>query len=239
MQKIRILVAEDDTHILNGLVATLESEGYQVTTAIDGNRAIERFDANTFDLVMLDIMMPGMSGYDVCRKIRSHDPHVPIIMLTAKGEEIDKVVGLQLGADDYITKPFGVHELLARIAAVLRRSTPQAPPKKDTLAAPKVFFFGDVEIDTDQFRARRGRLTLDLTAREIALLKYFYCHPDQVLSRDTLLNAVWGMDYFGTTRTLDQHIAKLRKKIESDPRRPRLITTVHGVGYRFEGQGPA
>ena len=235
MPNIRILVAEDDANIRTGLVDTLESEGYQVTPASDGHQASELFNHHSYDLVILDIMMPGKSGYDVCRDIRSQNQQIPVIMLTAKGEEIDKVVGLQLGADDYITKPFGVHELLARIAAVLRRSMHSKQNDQVSQTMPPVFQFGNVEIDTDQFRARRDDKIFDLSGREIELLKYFYQHPNQVLSRDTLLNAVWGIDYFGTTRTLDQHVAQLRKKVESNPRDPQIITTVHGVGYRYEG----
>jgi DNA-binding response OmpR family regulator len=237
MPNIRILVAEDDANIRTGLVDTLESEGYQVTPANDGHQAFELFSSQSYDLVILDIMMPGRSGYDVCRDIRTQNQQIPIIMLTAKGEEIDKVVGLQLGADDYITKPFGVHELLARIAAVLRRTMRPKQNEKVAQTIPQVFQIGNVEIDTAQFRARREDEIFDLSAREIALLKYFYQHPNQVLSRDTLLNAVWGIDYFGTTRTLDQHVARLRKKVESNPRNPQFITTVHGIGYRYEGPG--
>ena len=234
MKKIKILVAEDDAHIRTGLIDTLDSEGYAATGAVDGDNALALFDANHFDLVILDIMMPGKSGYDVCRQIRSQNPEVPVIMLTAKGEEIDKVVGLELGADDYITKPFGVHELLARIAAVLRRSLRDQPAPAVELDTPEVFCLGQVKIDTVQYRAQKEGEVIDLSAKELALLIYFYHHPNQVLSRDTLLNAVWGIDYFGTTRTLDQHIARLRKKVEPDPRQPCLITTVHGVGYRYE-----
>ncbi len=237
MPNIRILVAEDDANIRTGLVDTLESEGYQVTPANDGHQASELFSSHNYDLVILDIMMPGKSGYDVCRDIRTQNQQIPVIMLTAKGEEIDKVVGLQLGADDYITKPFGVHELLARIAAVLRRTLRPKQNEEVSPTIPQVFQFGNIEIDTAQFRARRDDEIFDCSGREIALLKYFYQHPNQVLSRDRLLNAVWGIDYFGTTRTLDQHVARLRKKVESNPRNPQIITTVHGVGYRYEGQG--
>jgi DNA-binding response OmpR family regulator len=228
-------VAEDDAHIRSGLIDTLDSEGYLTTGVEDGDNALARFEANRYDLVILDVMMPGKSGYDVCREIRSRNRDVPVIMLTAKGEEIDKVVGLELGADDYITKPFGVHELLARIAAVLRRSQrqPAAPPAEKT-DTPEVFQLGRVRIDTVQYRVLKDGEAINLSAKELALLIYFYHHPNQVLSRDSLLNAVWGVDYFGTTRTLDQHIARLRKKIETDPRAPSLITTVHGVGYRYE-----
>jgi DNA-binding response OmpR family regulator len=234
MESIRILVAEDDPKILTGLVDMLESEGYRAVPAIDGEQALKLFESKKFDLVLLDIMMPGKSGYDVCRTIRSQDERVPIIMLTAKGQEIDKVVGLQLGADDYVTKPFGVNELLARIASVLRRSRQSARQASDEEAFADHFDFGDTEIDGLQYKVKKGRQTLDLSGRELRLLQFFHAHPNEVLSRDMLLNAVWGMNYFGTTRTVDQHIAQLRKKIEADPNNPRVITTVHGVGYRYE-----
>ena len=234
MKPIHILVAEDDDNIRTGLVDTLESEGYRVTPATDGKEAIDLFASEAFDLLLLDIMMPAKSGYDVCRVVRSTNEDIPVIMLTAKGEEIDKVVGLQLGADDYITKPFGVHELLARISAVLRRSQrkPKAPKEED--AGPECFNFGMVEIDTRQYKVRREDNTFDISARELQLLKFFHSHPNEVLSRDRILNAVWGIEYGGTTRTLDQHVAQLRKKIEPDPARPRFLTTVYGVGYRFD-----
>jgi DNA-binding response OmpR family regulator len=247
MKPVHILIAEDDTHLRNGLADMLESEGYEVTTAEDGERALELFSQEDFDMVILDIMMPGRSGYDVCRVIRHENRDIPIIMLTAKGEEIDKVVGLQLGADDYVTKPFGVHELLARISAVLRRSkrftslpgenqpvqlhTHQKPHSSEQ---PEHFRFGFAEIDVRQFRGRLGSKTFDLSAREMKLLQFFYAHPGEVLTREQLLNAVWGINYLGTTRTLDQHIAQLRKKIESDPKNPRVIITAHGIGYRYE-----
>lgn len=234
MNSIRILVAEDDHNIRTGLIDTLESEGYHAAEAADGIQALKMFEQNKYDLVILDIMMPGKSGYDVCREIRSQNEDVPVIILTAKGEEIDKVVGLQLGADDYITKPFGVHELLARISAVLRRSMRSKKPVVQEDKTPASFKFGSVLIDAIQYRIRKGKRVVDLSDRELQLLKYFYSHPNEVLSRDRLLNAVWGIDFFGTTRTLDQHIAQLRKKIEPDPGHPIVITTIHGVGYRYE-----
>ena len=234
MNSIRILVAEDDHNIRTGLIDTLESEGYHAAGAADGIQALKMFEKDKYDLVILDIMMPGKSGYDVCREIRSQNEDVPVIMLTAKGEEIDKVVGLQLGADDYITKPFGVHEFLARISAVLRRSMRSKKPVVREERTPDNFTFGSVLIDAIQYRIRKGKRVVDLSDRELQLLKYFYSHPNEVLSRDRLLNAVWGIDFFGTTRTLDQHIAQLRKKIEPDPGHPTVITTVHGVGYRYE-----
>jgi DNA-binding response OmpR family regulator len=234
MKGIRVLVAEDDANIRNGLIDTLESEGYDVTATVDGEQALRAFAAQSHHLVLLDVMMPGKSGYDVCREIRAVNREVPVIMLTAKGEEVDKVVGLQLGADDYVTKPFGVHELLARLEAVLRRSGPRlekaADKRKDP---PQVFRFGAADVDARQFTARRGRKSFELSAREVALLQYFHAHPGAVLSRDELLNAVWGIHYYGTTRTLDQHIAQLRKKVELKPAAPVHIETVHGVGYRY------
>ena len=227
----KILVAEDDINIRTGLVDTLESEGYQVIEAKDGRQAMAAFKTGFFDLVLLDVMMPEKSGYDVCRDIRASNKDVPIIMLTAKGEEIDKVVGLQLGADDYITKPFGVHELLARIAAVLRRSKRQKSDDKDRPQG--IFMFGEFEVNPKTFKLAGAGRTIDLSERELKLIQYFYAHKGEVLSRDNMLNAVWGIDYLGTTRTLDQHIAQLRKKLESDPANPVLIKTVHGVGYRY------
>lgn len=225
-----ILVAEDDPHILTGLVDTLESEGYRGTPAKNGEEAVDLFETGKFDLILLDIMMPGLSGYDVCRTIRKIDEQVPVIMLTAKSEEIDKVLGLELGADDYITKPFGVHELLARIGAVLRRSKRSMASFENGDAR---FQFGAATIDARQYRGQLADRSFDLSERELKLITYFRSHPDAVLSRDELLNAVWGIEYYGTTRTLDQHIARLRKKVESKPGSPKVITTVHGVGYRY------
>lgn len=237
MKTVRILVAEDDENIRIGLMDTLESEGYQVEEASDGEEAMTLFQSRVFDLVILDIMMPGMNGYDVCRAIRKENESVPIIMLTAKGEEIDKVVGLQLGADDYITKPFGVHEFLARVAAVLRRSMLNPAESAPESGGSDRFFIGDAEVDAREYRVRKGGESRSLSERELRLLQFFHAHPNEVLSRDALLNGVWGIDYFGTTRTLDQHVARIRKKIESDPGKPGIITTVHGVGYRYSSPG--
>ncbi len=232
MTQIKILVAEDDANIRMGLVDTLESENYQVMEAKDGAHALELFNNNAFDLLLLDIMMPEKSGYDVCQDIRAVDKNIPIIMLTAKGEEFDKVIGLKLGADDYITKPFGIHELLARISAVLRRSKRGAePPEKPLL---NHFEFGGFEVNARTYKLSGKDRNIDLSKRELKLIQYFHEHPGEVLSRDDILNAIWGINYFGTTRTLDQHIVQLRKKIEKDPSRPCFITTVHGVGYRYE-----
>jgi DNA-binding response OmpR family regulator len=233
--KARLLLAEDDANIRLGLVATLESEGYDVTAAADGAQALRLFPQEKYDLVILDVMMPKVNGYDVCRELRRGGTRVPVLFLTAKGEEIDKVVGLKLGADDYVTKPFGVHELLARVEALLRRARAAQPPLGGGAAAAPRFQLGAADIDRRKFTATVGGRTAALTARELKLAEVFAAHPGEVLTRDALLNAVWGVDYFGTTRTLDQHVAQLRKKVEADPGEPRAIATVHGVGYRYDG----
>jgi DNA-binding response OmpR family regulator len=231
--KAKILIAEDDPNIRAGLVATLDSEGYAVTAASDGAQALKLFPQEKFDLVILDVMMPRASGYDVCRELRSRGARVPVLMLTAKGEEVDKVVGLKLGADDYVTKPFGVRELLARVEALLRRS--RAANDSGAADLPAVFRLGPAEIDRRKFTATIAGRTQELTARELRLAEVFAAHRGEVLTRDALLNAVWGVGYFGTTRTLDQHVAQLRKKVEATPESPLAIVTVHGVGYRCDG----
>jgi DNA-binding response OmpR family regulator len=233
--KARILIAEDDANIRLGLVATLESEGYAVTAAADGAQALRLYPQEKFELVLLDVMMPKLSGYDVCRELRAGGAQVPVLFLTAKGEEIDKVVGLKLGADDYVTKPFGVHELLARIEALLRRArTSASVGQRSGAALSPIFQIGAAEIDRRKFTAKVDGRETTLTARELKLAEMFAAHRGEVLTRDALLNAVWGVNYFGTTRTLDQHVAQLRKKIAgragADP-----IVTVHGVGYRCDG----
>jgi len=229
---IRVLIAEDDANLRQGLIDLLEGEGYEVFPAGDGQEALQCFQKEAPDLILLDVMMPELSGYDVCREIRKNDSRTPIIMLTAKGEEIDKVVGLELGADDYVTKPFGLHELRARIAAVLRRSRNQ--PKEVVTSLPEQFPVGQALIDRKTYQVKLGKQSHSLTSREMKLLEVFYTRPNEVLSRNALLNAAWGVDYFGTTRTLDQHIAQLRKKIEPDPASPQFLLTVHGVGYKFQ-----
>jgi len=234
----RILVAEDDANIRRGLVAALESEGHEVTCASDGAQALKLYPQQHYDLVILDVMMPKASGYDVCRELRARDAAVPILFLTAKGEEVDKVVGLRLGADDYVTKPFGLQELLARVGALLRRSRVQAGAAAQGVSAalPPTFRLGAAVVDRKAFVARvEGRPEVALTAREMRLAEVLASHPGEVLTRDQLLNAVWGVDYLGTTRTLDQHVAQLRRKVERDAEQPLAILTVHGVGYRFAG----
>jgi len=229
--KQRILVAEDDVAILTGLVDLLEGEGFLVDKALDGAQAIERWNEVRPDLILLDVMMPEKSGFEVCREIRKRDAETPVIMLTAKGEEIDTVVGLELGADDYVVKPFGTNELLARIRAVLRRGRGKSPSRDDRLIA-----FGDVRVDPRTMRGLRGEHEFDVSPRELGLLRLFTSREGEALDRFTILDEVWGVRYEGTTRTLDQHIAGLRKKVEKDPEHPRHIQTVHGVGYRFTSE---
>ena len=238
--KARILIAEDDANIRLGLVATLESENYDVVAAADGAQALKLYPQSRYDLVILDVMMPKASGYDVCRELRAAGAAVPVLFLTAKGEEIDKVVGLKLGADDYVVKPFGVRELLARVEALLRRGRASSAAAAHAGAElPPLFRFGAAEIDRRAFCVRLpGRAAEALTARELKLAEVFAAHAGETLTRDQLLNAVWGLGYSGTTRTLDQHVAQLRKKVELDPETPGAILTVHGVGYRFVSAEP-
>lgn len=226
--KEKILVAEDDLSIIIGLVDLLVSEGFEVFSARDGKEALRIYEREKPNLMLLDIMMPEKSGYDVCKEIRRKDTITPILILTAKGQEVDKVVGLELGADDYIVKPFGIKELIARIKAALRRAH-VTPNNRDI----SLIEFGSFVIDPKTLKGKKGRKEFDVSLREIDLLRLFLRHDGQVLDRFTLLNEVWGMSYEGTTRTLDQHIVKLRQKIEDDPANPRYLVTVHSVGYQF------
>ncbi|MBN2738436.1 MAG: response regulator transcription factor [Spirochaetales bacterium] len=228
--KKKILLCEDELAIRTGLEDLLESENYKVVSASDGQMAMEVYRKEEPDLILLDIMMPELSGYDVLKKIRRNDPVTPILMLTAKSEEIDKILGLELGADDYITKPFGLKELLARVKAALRRASLDSQFKEN-----EIIRLGDLEVNPSTFEGKKGKVSFKLTLREVRLLQFFIKNPNKVLDRFTLLDEVWGINYEGTTRTLDQHIAKLRQKIESNPSDPRLIQTVHTVGYRFCG----
>jgi DNA-binding response OmpR family regulator len=228
--KKHLLVVEDDAHIRLGLCDALRSEGYDVMECCHGGEAVALIRQRTPDLVVLDIMLPGKSGYDVCREVRAVKSRVPILMLSAKGQEIDKVVGLELGADDYVTKPFSLRELLARVQALLRRATP------DTVAneIPEEIAFGDVRVDSKALRGRRARDTFDITPRELKVLAMLWRERGNAVSRDSILNEVWGVEYYGTTRTLDQLVVKLRQKIEKTPGEPRWLVTVHGHGYRLE-----
>lgn len=231
--KQKILVVEDDIAILTGLMDLLSGEGFEVFSARNGVEALRLYEKEKPDLVLLDIMIPEKSGYDVCREIRAGEQTVPILMLTAKGQEVDKVVGLELGADDYIVKPFGVKELLARIRAALRRANGKSNKKEGLVKDYAPIAFGKVYIDPATFKGRKGKNEFDVTLREIRILQLFVKRDNEVVDRFTLLDEIWGVKYEGTTRTLDQHIAKLRQKIEDDPACPKHITTVHGVGYRF------
>jgi DNA-binding response OmpR family regulator len=228
--KEHVLVVEDDPHIRVGLVELLKSESYRVTECGNGAEVLHVVARVKPDLVLLDIMLPGTSGYDLCRELRQAAPRLPVIFLSAKGQEIDKVVGLKLGADDYVTKPFAVQELLARIEVVLRRSRPAASAD----ALPEEIAFGPVRIETRALRGVNGRRRFDLTPRELRVLWVLIREAENAVDRNQLLTEVWGQEYFGTTRTLDQVIAKLRRKVEPDPKEPRYVLTVHGVGYRFQ-----
>ena len=229
--KTKLLIVEDDPHIVLGLEEVLKGEGFDVAICNRGDTALDAVGRHRPSLIILDVMLPGLSGYDICRQLRTRKVATPILMLTAKGQEIDKVVGLDLGADDYLTKPFGVRELLARIHALLRRSQAStAPGASDSEAA---FQIGVAKIDTKTFQIKRGKVTGELTAKELKLLQLFHAHPSEVLSRDRLLNQVWGYNYYGTTRTLDQVIVQLRKKLGDNGSEPKHLITVHGVGYKL------
>ncbi len=224
----RILIIEDDLAILRGLKDNLEYESYEVLTATDGEQGYCLMREKKPDLVILDLMLPRMSGYEVCRRVRKEGNTIPILMLTARGEEVDRVLGLDLGADDYITKPFSVPELLARIRAILRRVQ-----QDRTGDLPDGLHFGDVSIDFRCFEARKGEKTLNLSRKEFGVLRTLVARMGEVVTRDELLDAVWGYDQYPTTRTVDNHIALLRTKLEDDPSNPRHLITVHGVGYKL------
>ena len=227
--KTKILIVEDDAHILLGLEEVLKSEGYDVASCNRGDQALEAVARHRPALIVLDVMLPGLSGYDICKQLRAKKFSAPILMLTAKGQEIDKVIGLELGADDYVTKPFGVRELLARLQALLRRTdnTGGKPASND------MFQVGSAAIDPKTFQIRRGKTTEELTAKELKLLQFFRAHAGEVLSRDKLLNEVWGYNYYGTTRTLDQVIVQLRRKLGDNGSEPKHLLTIHGVGYKL------
>jgi DNA-binding response OmpR family regulator len=227
--KTKILIVEDDPHILLGLEEVLKSEGYDVASCNRGDQALDAVAKHRPALIVLDVMLPGLSGYDICKQLRAKKFAAPILMLTAKGQEIDKVVGLDLGADDYVTKPFGVRELLARIQALLRRTGRAG----DKTGSDSVFQIGSATIDPKTFQLKRGKTTEELTAKELKLLQVFHAHAGEVLSRDKLLNEVWGYNYYGTTRTLDQVIVQLRKKLGDNGSEPKHLLTIHGVGYKL------
>ena len=224
----RVLVIEDEPQMLLGLRDNLEIEGYEVLTAPDGQLGLELALSSRPDLVILDLMLPGRSGLEVCRELRGRGSAVPVIMLTARSQEIDKVIGLETGADDYLTKPFGVAELLARARAVLRRASGQA-------AAPQTCTIGDVDVDFRTHQAFKGGERLALTSREIDLLRYLVARRGEVVTREQILSDVWGLGEAPPTRTIDNFVAKLRQKIEREPHQPEHLLTVHGLGYKFVG----
>jgi two-component system alkaline phosphatase synthesis response regulator PhoP len=224
----KILIIEDEEPIRTALEDDFRLENYEVTVAADGIEGLAKASNQDTDLIILDIMLPGMNGFDICRKLRSQGVRTPVIMLTAKGQEIDRVVGLELGADDYVTKPFSPRELQARVKAVLRRTENGTDERADTL-----FRSGGLEIDFRQYVCRKNGREVSLTAHEFELLKYLVTNRGKVIKRDELLDEVWGRDVFVTPHTVDTHVANLRKKIEDDPSSPRFILSTRGVGYKF------
>ena len=223
----RLLLIEDEPGLVMTLTDRLVAEGYDVESVTDGEVGLTRATSEPYEIVVLDGMLPGRDGFDVCRTIRQRGVQTPILMLTARGQVVDRVVGLKLGADDYLTKPFEMAELLARLEALLRR----APRSQSSLG--ETYRFGDIHVDFRKAEVSRGGQALELSAREFKLLCYFIEHRGATLSRDELLNEVWGYNAMPSTRTVDVHIAWLRQKVESNPRRPQYIHTIHGLGYKF------
>lgn len=228
---MKMMIAEDDDHTREALREVLSMEGFDVVPAADGLQAFDCFREERPDFVCLDVMMPGLNGYEVCKRIRKMDEEVPILFLTAKAEEIDAVLGLELGADDYMTKPFGVKEIIARIRAILRRAAAREtkPDQQDE------FVMDDLRIVQSELRAYRNGHDIQLSPRDVKVLRLLHDRRGKVVDRNTLADEVWGVDYFPESRALDQHISQLRKRVELDTTRPRIIRTVHGAGYRFDG----
>lgn len=226
-----ILLVEDEPHMQQGLKDNLEFEGYTVDVAGDGQTGLNKMLGGSYDLVLLDVMLPKLSGFDACRQARSQGMTTPVIMLTAKGEEIDKVLGLEFGADDYVTKPFSLRELLARVKAMLRRQQRlQTDAPEESAATVQI---GRLEVRFDTYDAFENGEAVALTHREFEVLRYLHNHKNETVSRDALLRDVWGYEGFPTTRTVDNFILKLRQKLEEDSAHPRHILTVHGIGYKF------
>lgn len=225
----KILIVEDEVNMVNGLKYNLEFEGYEVDSALEGRTGLEKILKNKYDLILLDIMLPEISGFDICKTARKEGINTPIIMLTAKGEEIDKVVGLELGADDYITKPFSLRELLARIKAILRRS----PAGKDENGDQDFVPLGKIKVNFKNYVAFEGTSEVKMSHKEFEVLHYLYMKAGKVIQRDDLMIDVWGIEFDISTRTVDNFILKLRQKIEVDPNNPRIILTVHGIGYKM------
>ena len=222
----RILVVEDDPAILRGLSDNLKAESHEVLTASDGEEGYRLIVERKLDLIILDLMLPKLGGYEVCRKVRAEGVHTPILILSARGEESDRVLGLDLGADDYVTKPFSVRELLARVRALLRRAQPAT-------VLPSELRFADVVVDFKRFEARKGDTLLEMTRKEFGMLQFLAARAGEVVRRDELLDEVWDYRNYPTTRTVDNHIASLRAKIEDDASAPQHLLTVHGVGYKL------
>ncbi|MCR3759283.1 response regulator transcription factor [Clostridium felsineum] len=227
----KILVVDDEAHIVKLIKFNLENNGYKVITAEDGGEALEKAKVEVPQLVLLDLMLPVMDGYDVCREIRKDQSisNMPVIMITAKGEELDKILGLELGADDYITKPFSVRELVARVKAVLRRTKVEYIDKS--------FKFGNIQIDFQRHNVTKEGEKIELTLKEFELLQVLIKNKGRVMTRDFLLDKIWGYEYIGETRTVDVHVRHLRQKIEDDDKRPKYIETIRGIGYRFNYSG--
>jgi len=225
----KIVIVDDEEQLLRGLTATFNLEGFSVVTHPTGEGAINLVLKENPDLILLDVMLPGTSGVDVCRELRRKGIDTPIIMLSARGEEIDRVLGLEIGADDYVTKPFSLRELVARVRVCLRRQPTRSPERISR------YRMGDVEVDFESYRATRAGVSIDMTPKEIELLRLLVEHRGQVVTRDRILNEVWGIDAMPTTRTVDTHILRLRQKLEDDPANPRSILSVYGEGYRFVG----
>lgn len=228
----RLLLIEDEPGLVMTLTDRLTAEGYEVESATDAADGLRRAMGQGFDIMLLDVMLPGGNGFDICKTVRQQGIHTPILMLTARGQVVDRVVGLKLGADDYLVKPFEMAELLARIEALLRRS---ATSGTGATVVAETFRFGDIAIDFRRAEVTKSGRALELSAREFKLLRYFVEHRGAALSRDELLNEVWGYNAMPSTRTVDVHIAWLRQKVEDNPRHPRHILTVHGLGYKFAG----
>ena len=225
----KILIVEDELNMVQGLKDNLEFEGYEVDTAMEGNTGQQKVLQGKYDLVLLDVMLPEVSGFDICKAARKAGVNTPIILLTARGEEIDKVLGLELGADDYITKPFSLRELLARIKAILRRSS----NGNEGISEPEFITIGNIQVNFKNYLAMEGDQEIKMSHKEFEVLHYLFQHAGKTIHRDDLMSSVWSIDYDITTRTVDNFILKLRQKIESDPNNPRIILTVHGIGYKM------
>ena len=225
----KILIVEDELSMVKGLKDNLEFEGFETDTAMDGNLGLQKVLLNKYDLIILDVMLPGVSGFDICKGARKEGVNTPIILLTAKGEEIDKVLGLELGADDYITKPFSLRELLARIKAILRRP----PIGKEGSVEPEFIDIGNIKVNFKNYVALKGKNEIKMSYKEFEILHYMFMNAGKIIQRDDLMSDVWSIDYEVTTRTIDNFILKLRQKIEADPNNPKIILTVHGVGYKM------